>query len=277
MMLAIDQIRVGKRLRQMRLERIAELAESIGKIGLLMPISVTSCAVRHANGGNDVAFDLVAGMHRLEACKSLGHTEIEVSVLRLDAAECELWEIDENLCRAELTELERGEHLMRRKEIYEKKWPQARHHAAGAVAANEAMGNATARNAVASFSANVTNKIGLAERTIRQSISRARRLDPKIRDKVRALPTVADSGPELDALAKLEPAQQKRAVALVESGQAQGIRAAKKLMRPIANPASLRAANDIARQKRRDEFVRVWKALDDDDRRWARGMLAEPN
>ncbi len=35
-MLAIDQIRVGKRLRQMRLERIAELAESIGKIGLLM-------------------------------------------------------------------------------------------------------------------------------------------------------------------------------------------------------------------------------------------------
>ena len=91
------------------------------------------------------------------------------------------------------------------------------------------------------------------------------------------MPAVADSGTELDALAKLEPDQQKRAVALVESGQAHGIRAARKLMRPVANPASLRAANDAARQRRRDEFVRMWKALDDDDRRWARGLLAEPN
>ncbi len=36
----------------------------------------------------------------------------------------DLWEIDKKKqCRAELTELERREHLLRRKELYEKKWP----------------------------------------------------------------------------------------------------------------------------------------------------------
>src|SRR6266700_212143 len=277
MLLSIDQIRIGKRRRQARPEWVAEIAESIGKIGLLMPISVTSSAVRRANGTNDVAFDLVAGLHRLEACKSIGLTEIEVSVVQLNEAERELWEIDENLCRIELTELERGEHLMRRKESYEMRWPQTRQHVAGAAAANEAMGNATDNLAVASFAADVAEKVGLTERSIRRSIARAKKIEPKVRDRVRALPAVADSGTELDALAKLKPDQQKRAVALVESGQAHGIRAARKLMRPVANPASLRAANDAARQRRRDEFVRMWKALDDDDRRWARGLLAEPN
>ena len=275
MLLSIDQIRIGKRRRQARPEWVAEIAESIGKIGLLMPISVVSRAVKHANGGNDVAFDLVAGLHRLEACKSIGLTEIEVSVLQLNEAERELWEIDENLCRVELTELERGEHLMRRKEIYEKKWPQAKQHVAGGIAVHEAMGHATATVAVAGFSADVSDKVGLSERTIRRSIARAKRIDPKIRARVRALPAVADSGPDLDALGKLDPPQQKRAVALVESGQAQGIRAAKKLMRPsTVKPGT---ANDAARQKRRDDFVRAWKALDDDDRRWARSLLAEPN
>jgi len=110
--------------------------------------------------------------------------------LQLDATERELWEIDENLIRAELTQLERGEHLMRRKEIYEKKWPQARHHTAGAVAANEAMGNATAGSAVASFAADVGAKIGLAERTIRENIARARKIEPKLRDRVRPPPPV---------------------------------------------------------------------------------------
>ncbi len=116
------------------------------------------------------------------------------------------------------------------------------------------MGHATALPAVASFAADVGAKIGLAERTIRENIARARKIEPKLRDRVRALPAVADSGPELDALARLKPDEQKAALAMVETGRAPGIRAARKLLRP--SPA---VAQDAAREKRRAEFpAQTW-------------------
>jgi len=74
-----------------------------------------------------------------------------------------LWEIDENLCRADLTELERGEHLLKRKEVYERKFPQTRQHVAGAVAANEAKGNATEKSSVASFADDTAAKTGVTD------------------------------------------------------------------------------------------------------------------
>ena len=42
----------------------------------------------------------------------------------VDDLDRQLWEIDENLCRAELTEIARGEHLKRRKEIFDAKGAQ---------------------------------------------------------------------------------------------------------------------------------------------------------
>ena len=82
---------------------------------------------------------------------------------------------------------------------------------------------------------------------------------------------IADSGVELDALAELAPAQQKRAVALVEGGQACGIRAAKRLMQPKL-AASVHEPEAV-RQRRRDAFLRAWNALDGEDRDWARVQL----
>jgi hypothetical protein len=41
----------------------------------------------------------------------------------LDGAHCQLWEIDEDLVRAELTELERAEHCRVRKIVYERIHP----------------------------------------------------------------------------------------------------------------------------------------------------------
>src|SRR6185437_1588229 len=188
MILAIDLIQIGRRLRAPRPERVAELADSIAKLGLRTPISVASGSSKSAGGGSDATFTLVAGLHRLEACKSLGLVEIEASIVQMDDDERLLWEIDENLCSADLTELERGEHLLKRKEIYERKWPQARQHVAGAIAANEAMGNATAKLAVASFTSDSATKADASETAIRRSIRRARKIDEKVRDRVRALP-----------------------------------------------------------------------------------------
>src|SRR5438067_585755 len=104
----IDEIVVGGRLRTYREEAAASLAESIARLGLLQPI-----AVLEVDGG----YRLVAGRHRLEACRKLGWSEVRAAIATSDELDAQLAEIDENLFRAELTVLERGEHLVRRDQI----------------------------------------------------------------------------------------------------------------------------------------------------------------
>jgi ParB family chromosome partitioning protein len=267
MIVPINEIIVGKRLRNLREASVAELAESIDKLGLRVPISVAVGIVRHKNDADGISFELVAGHHRLEACRRLGWSEIEATIVQMDQHdERELWEIDENLCRADLTELERGEHLLRRKEIYERKWPQT---ARGANVGPERQFVATDQP---SFAEDTAGKTDLDKRSIQRSIRRVKKIDERTRDRVRALPEIADSGVELDALAKMEPQQQRKAVALVENGQASGIRDARRLMKAKAKvrPAPAQQADGAGRQCRREAFARAWAALDEVDREWAR-------
>lgn len=276
MQIAIDRIRVGSRLRSVVAGKVEQLAESIAALGLQTPITVAE-KVEYPSGQAQTVYLLIAGAHRLEAHKSLGLTEIEAAVSSLGEAERQLWEIDENLCRADLTELEQGEHLLKRKEIYEWWRPETKQHVAGAVAANAAMGNATDKLAAASFAADTAAKTGIDERSVRRSIRRAKEIDEKVRDRIRDNPEIADSGVELDALAALEPQQQRKAVALVESGQAAGIRDAKKLMEPKPPKVTPQFKEaEQARQKRRDAAIRAWNALDEEDRDWFMQQIDRP-
>lgn len=85
--------------------KVSELAESIKTVGLINPITVTADK------------ELVAGAHRLEACKSLGWSEIECLVFDGTDFQKELAEIDENLVRLELDPISIGELAIRRDEI----------------------------------------------------------------------------------------------------------------------------------------------------------------
>jgi len=110
MEIEVEKIAIGERKRRADELKILELANSITEIGLLNPITVA-----HLNGG----YKLIAGLHRLEAFKQLGRETIPALIIDGDQLDFELAEIDENLVRSELTVLERGELLSRRKEIYE--------------------------------------------------------------------------------------------------------------------------------------------------------------
>lgn len=81
---------------------VKRLAESLAKIGLQTPISVRM-------EGDDLL--LVAGLHRLEAARSLGWDRIDAVYIDGDDRDARLWEISENLHRADLTVLERDEHV----------------------------------------------------------------------------------------------------------------------------------------------------------------------
>ena len=90
-----------ERLRALRPDRVAEIAESMQANGLLQPI------VLRTGEGN--AFWLVAGRHRFEAAKLLKWDSIRATIYEgMDSDRAELAEIDENLIRAELSPIERA-------------------------------------------------------------------------------------------------------------------------------------------------------------------------
>lgn len=103
----IAEIMVGKRLRSLSQKTVAELAQSMSEIGLK-----TSITVRWND--NQGGWILVVGFHRLEAARLLGWSEISAIIQVGTDHEARMWEIDENLFRAEVTALERADLMKER-------------------------------------------------------------------------------------------------------------------------------------------------------------------
>src|SRR5215831_589567 len=78
-------------------EAVERLAASMRKIGLQTPITVRTRL------GDGAHYDLVTGAHRLAAAKALGWQTIDCFVTDVDDPNAELWEIDENLMREEVS------------------------------------------------------------------------------------------------------------------------------------------------------------------------------
>lgn len=107
----INKIKVNVRMRKVDQSKVKELKESIQELGLLQPITISK---------NN---ELIAGAHRLEAFKQLLKFKIPCIYLNSNnPLDIELAEIDENLIRSELNDIDRGDFLLRRKEIYEEKY-----------------------------------------------------------------------------------------------------------------------------------------------------------
>lgn len=107
MLIPISDITVPKRIRIVNHDKVRELADSIHLIGLINRIQISP------------KWELVAGLHRLEACRLLGWKSINVEVINKEQVYLTLTEIDENLLRNELTILEKSEHVRERDLILE--------------------------------------------------------------------------------------------------------------------------------------------------------------
>lgn len=107
MNLKISEIHIGQRVRD-DYGDMESLASSIKKHGLLHPIVVDS-------GRN-----LIAGCRRLLACERIGMKEIEAKVLdNISEKELRVLELEENIRRKDLTELEKSKNLVELAEIKE--------------------------------------------------------------------------------------------------------------------------------------------------------------
>jgi ParB/RepB/Spo0J family partition protein len=103
-LLDIDKIRPQKGGRKVDAETVAALMDSIGLVGLQHPISVFRL------GGMVPGYRLVAGAHRLEACKKLGHRKILARVV--STADAQLVKPAENLHRADLRLLDKYDEIL---------------------------------------------------------------------------------------------------------------------------------------------------------------------
>jgi ParB-like chromosome segregation protein Spo0J len=94
----IGRIKVNKGRRRLNPAKLRLLVSSLQRLGLQHEVTV-----RQQGFG---PIYLVAGLHRLEAAKQLKWAKIRCKFLQGDENEARLWEIAENLHRAELTPLE---------------------------------------------------------------------------------------------------------------------------------------------------------------------------
>ena len=164
MRIPISDIIINPGRRGIRPEQVKKLADSIAVVGLLNPITL------------DQADTLIAGLHRLEAAKLLGWTEIEYTVSGVEGLEAELAEIDENVVRTDLSTVAGSDLLLRRKEIYEQLHPETRQGKRNRqTVKNEETSLLTAKP----FSQDTAEKLGVSRRTVEKKIKIAKDLDRK--------------------------------------------------------------------------------------------------
>ena len=199
MQIKISEIKINPGRRDTQQRNVEELARSIAAVGLMNPITVTQDNT------------LIAGLHRLEAAKLLGWTEIECTVSDADGLQAELAEIDENFVRAGLSHRELGDLLLRRKELYEAIHPETRQgQRNGQTAKNDKLTVLAAKP----FSEDTADKLGISKRTVERLVQTAANLTPE------AKKTIRDAGDKItkgDALkiSRLPPDQQAEAAAVL--------------------------------------------------------------
>lgn len=207
----VDDIVVQKRMRHADDQKVSALAASMRDIGLRTPISVRVVEEMELDGeivhGVPV---LITGATRLAAAKRLGWEKIDCFIVDSDDIDAQLWEIDENLARAELSPAEVAEHTARRKAL----WDQRK--VSGQVDPKPQGGRPKG------FAQSTAEATGRSKRDINRAVARGEKIAPDVLERIKSNPDL-NKGVVLDQLARMSHEEQRETVA---SGR-----------RPISPPA----------------------------------------
>ena len=242
----LNLIDKGERLRPVDADWVGILAASIQERGLDTPIQLRETDETEKSG----RYRLVSGAHRLAAFQALGRTSIPAAIVDMDELGARLAEIDENLMRRELSDLDRAVFMLERKRVWETLHPRTKHGGKRGADQVANLGDLTAR-----FSRDAARKLGRSERGIQRIVQRAERLPAHVRRMIGGT-RVAESGAELDRLIRV-PAHLLESVAeLLRDGQAPTVARALVLAIGEAPAAPETAAEADARQLQK--LQRAW-------------------
>lgn len=243
------------------------LRASIEQVGLIQPIRVrpSSLIVR---GLGESGYQIVAGHHRAAACRALGWSEIDAIVDTAEHLQAELMEIDENLCRAELTASQRASAIKRRRQIWEALHPNSG-NSFSTIPPDEPRG----RGRPPEFASETAAAAGMTKQAINQHLARADALGD---DLERIAGTSLDKGVELDALKAMPEPERKELIDRAAAGEKVSARVSQKsdTKSPDMPTLLLRVINDsveriLATADARSilEFADVVKAIPEERRK----------
>jgi ParB/RepB/Spo0J family partition protein len=212
--------RPSPKARQIDKVAVGSLASSVAECGLLTPITVRRAQI--SSSGSRDGFEVIAGLHRVEAFRRLQRETIPAIILEVDDLHAELMLIDENLYRNDLTPAERASAQARRKAIYQQLHPETKNHAAGnGRTKTELVGQAgqatDGPTPAPRYDEAAADATGHSERTIRRDVTRGEALGEDALAKVAR--TSLDKGEELDALAKLPTEQREKLINRAAKGE----------------------------------------------------------
>lgn len=199
--LFLMDIETGERLRAIDPARVSAIQASIAEIGLRTPLTVLS-----TKDGDEWRFRLVAGAHRLEALRASGEEYADCFIMEGGADDAALWEIDENLIRAELTDAQRADHHARRRDIMVKM---------GMVATQAQGRSKQGQLGPVSYAAKTAKSLGVGERTVKRDLARGTKIVPEVLASV--MGTTLDKGVTLDKLASTPAAEQAAMLARMQA------------------------------------------------------------
>lgn len=246
MPLALDEIEIPEGRRVVNAAAVKRIAESVSEVGLRHPITV-----RRGRGDKYI---LVAGRHRLEAFRKLDKDAIPAIISSFSKLQAELWEIDENLCRSDLTPAEEAAAVARRKAIYEELYPKTKHGGDRKSEDAKSSGQDGHLN-VERFTRETADASGKSERSVRRAASRGEDIGPDALDSIAG--TSLDSGAELDALAKMSEPDRAVLIGRAVAGEDVSARPAKAAPEHPVNPIceAWRSASNTERREFLDLFA----------------------
>jgi hypothetical protein len=205
--------------RTLHKEKIAKFMESLCDVGFLQPLRVRPIMVAAGPIREIPGWEITSGRHRFEAASRLRNK----GDMRFDTVPCivienederhrRMAEIDENLCRAELSPSERAKLTAERKELHEEEHPET---VAGTIRArgmHKALGHhVAAESAATSFVPSTAKATGKSERSIRIDAERGAKINDKALDLISDTPL--DKGVYLD---QIKTVPMEKQVAVVE-------------------------------------------------------------
>jgi ParB family transcriptional regulator, chromosome partitioning protein len=250
----IENIGIPLRKRDVDPGNVERLAESIASVGLLNPL-----VVRRTGASQSGILTLVAGRHRLEALKRLGREEVECRIITDDDLQAQLMEIDENLCRAELTPAQEAAAVARRKEIYLALHPETAAGRSQAAGMNAKLGRG---NVSEKMSPTFTKATAAASKKTPRSLERAAARGDAINleDLKKIEGTSLDKGTELDALAKMSA--RRRAELIDRAAKGESVSARTPPTAAKTSPAQPRPSPESLAYPTQEDEEAQFKALE---------------
>ena len=257
--LPLDKILVPEdRLRPVEEDAAFMIGQSVATTGMIHPL-----VVRPTPNGEQ-PYTLVSGAHRHRGAQLAGLTEVAVHVIKADARQAQIAEIEENLFKNELSALDRAIFVTKYRQLWEEEHGAIDPKGGRPKENSVNMTEFAEDSAQGHFFARISERMGLSRAAIERAQRIGKHLQPALYPHLRGHDE-ADNQALLLKLAALEPGIQRGLAGTLANGADRQASFDAALNRDVraALPATQKAINTFASTWTRLNAQAKWTALEE--------------